>query len=460
MMRDRGDIMINAEDKKNIVVVVLILIVLLGSLFFVKSCNRKEFIDEEPTEQENIPNREEEPEPETEEEENSTPEEELPEEVTSPIVPTVIPSPTLPEKEEEEALPPVFSIPENVVLSLHDQNFVLPTVSGVDNKGVPLRVEVSYYFKGLNAVEYSPVLAFSTDQVGTYKIVYRVSNSSSLTTVKEMYIEITDTEAPTIEGMIEEYDPETGLTSFIPVANGSLINQMIKIKFKDNDQVSYAEYYKEVEMVDTDDTIEQEPLPEVIPVDPSQELVLYEDGEYHVRAYDQSGNVVEYVVMIDCTNPVINLTYTVNPNVTVVQITSDEELQPVEGWVLSVDQKVLTKEYTTDTEEVVSLFDLAGNQVDIPISVKVEYARVEVYQNGKLTMSDALNIVDGDITLHVETNLDDYQVTYTIDGGVEQIYQEGDILTTAGSYSVSIYSIDGTLYDTIEFFISTDLGGD
>ena len=109
---------------------------------------------------------------------------------------------------------------------------------------------------------------------------------------------------------------------------------------------------------------------------------------------------------------------------------------------------------------MVSLFDLAGNQVDIPISVKVEYARVEVYQNGKLTMSDALNIVDGDITLHVETNLDDYQVTYTIDGGVEQIYQEGDILTTAGSYSVSIYSIDGTLYDTIEFFISTDLGGD
>lgn len=463
MMRDRGDIMINAEDKKNIVVVVLILIVLLGSLFFVRSCNQKEFIDEEPSEQENIPNREEESEPEIEEEENLTSEEEVLEEVTNPIVPTVIPSPTLPEKEEEEVLPPVFSIPENVVLYLHDQNFVLPTVSGVDNKGVPLHVEISYYFKALNAVEYSPVLAFSTNQVGTYKIVYRVSNSSSLTTVKEMDIEIIDTEAPTIEGMIEEYDPETGLTSFIPVANGSLINQMIKIKFTDNDQVSYAEYYKEVEMVGTDDTMEQEPLPEVIPVDPSQELVLYEDGEYHVRAYDQSGNVVEYVVTIDCTNPVINLTYTKKPNTTIVQITSDEALQPIagsEGWVLSVDQKVLTKEYSTDTDEVISLFDLAGNQVDIPISVKVEYATVEVYQNGKLTTSDALNIVDGDITLHVESNLDDYQVVYTIDGGVEQSYQAGEILTTAGSYSVSIYSIDGTLYDTIEFFISTDLGGD
>ena len=55
MMRDWGDMMINAEDKKNIVVVVLILIVLLGSLFFVKSCNRKEFIDEEPSEQEKLP---------------------------------------------------------------------------------------------------------------------------------------------------------------------------------------------------------------------------------------------------------------------------------------------------------------------------------------------------------------------------------------------------------------------
>ena len=456
--------MINAEDKKNIVVVVLILIVLLGSLFFVKSCNRKEFIDEEPSEQEKLPDdNEEEPDQETGEEENTDVEEELPEEMNNPVIPTVIPSPKPPEKEEEEALPPVVSIPDNVVLSLHDENFVLPTVGGVDEKGIPLRVEISYYFKVLNAVDYSPVFAFSTDQVGTYKIVYRVTNSSSLTTVKEMIVEIIDNEAPTIEGMIEEYDPENGLTSFIPVTNGSLINQMIKIRFKDNDQVSYAEYYKEIEPEDIgmpDDTIEEEPLPEVIPIDPTQELVLYEDGEYHVRAYDESGNITEYVVTIDCTNPVISVTYTKKTNATTVQITSDEELQPVEGWVLSEDQKVLTKEYTVDTEEIVSLFDLAGNQVDIPILVEVDYARVQVYQDGKLTTSDALNIVDGDITIYVESNLDDYQVIYTIDGGVEQIYQEGDLLTTAGSYSVSIYSMDGTLYDTIEFFISTDLGGD
>ena len=223
------------------------------------------------------------------------------------------------------------------------------------------------------------------------------------------------------------------------------------------------EYYKEIELEDIempDGTIEEEPLPEVIPIDPTQELVLYEDGEYHVRAYDESGNITEYVVTIDCTNPVISVTYTKKTNATTVQITSDEELQPVEGWVLSEDQKVLTKEYTVDTEEIVSLFDLAGNQVDIPILVEVDYARVQVYQDGKLTTSDALNIVDGDITIYVESNLDDYQVIYTIDGGVEQIYQEGDLLTTAGSYSVSIYSMDGTLYDTIEFFISTDLGGD
>ena len=454
--------MINAEDKKNIVVVMLILIVLLGSLFFVKSCNRKEFIDEEPSEQERLPDdNKEEPDREAEEEENMADEEELPEEMNDPVIPTVIPSPKPPVK-EEEVLPPVFSIPENVVLSLHDENFVLPAVDGVDEKGIPLRVEISYYFKALNAVDYSPVLAFSTEQVGTYKIVYRVTNSSSLTTVKEMIVQIIDNEAPTIEGMIEEYDPESGLISFIPVANGSLINRMITIKFRDNDRVSYAEYYKQIDPVESGDTIEQEPLPEVIPIDPTQELVLYEDGEYYVRAYDESGNITEYVVTIDCTNPVISVTYTKKVNATIVQITSDEELQPVvvEGWVLSEDQKVLTKEYTVDTEEVISLFDLAGNQVDIPILVEVNYASVQVYQDGKLTTSDALNIVDGDITIHVESNLDDYQVFYTIDGGVEQIYQEGTSLTEAGSYSVSIYSMDGTLYDTIEFFISTDLGGD
>ena len=458
--------MINAEDKKNIVVVMLILIVLLGSLFFIKSCNRKEFIDEEPLEQEKLPDdNEEESSSETEEleeiEENTT-EEELTEEVNNPVIPTVIPSPNLPEKEEVEKLPPVVSIPENIVVSLHDENFVLPTVDGVDNQGIPLRVEISYYFKALNAMDYNPVLAFSTNQVGTYKIVYRVTNSSSLTTIKEMIVEIIDTEAPTIEGMIEEYDPESGLISFIPVANGSLINRMITIKFRDNDRVSYAEYYKQIDPVESGDTIEQEPLPEVIPIDPTQELVLYEDGEYYVRAYDESGNITEYVVTIDCTNPVISVTYTKKVNATIVQITSDEELQPVvvEGWVLSEDQKVLTKEYTVDTEEVISLFDLAGNQVDIPILVEVNYASVQVYQDGKLTTSTALNIVDGDITLQVDTNLDAYQVIYTVDNGIEQIYQEDTLLTEAGNYSVSIYSMDGTLYDTIEFFISTDLGGD
>lgn len=460
--------MINAEDKKNIVVVMLILIVLLGSLFFIKSCNRKEFIDEEPLEQEKLPDdNEEESSSETEEleeiEEN-TAEEELTEEVNNPVIPTVIPSPNLPEKEEVEKLPPVFSIPENIVVSLHDENFVLPTVDGVDNQGIPLRVEISYYFKALNAMDYNPVLAFSTDQVGTYKIVYRVTNSSSLTTIKEMIVEIIDTEAPTIEGMIEEYDPESGLTSFIPVTNGSLINQMIKIRFMDNDRVSYAEYYKEIELEDIempDGTIEEEPLPEVIPIDPTQELVLYEDGEYHVRSYDESGNITEYVVTIDCTNPVISIDYTKKPNVTIVQITSDEELQPIDGgWILSEDRKLLTKEYTVDTLEVVSIFDLAGNQVDIPISVKVDYARVEVVQNKKPTTSTALNIVDGDITLQVDTNLDAYQVIYTVDNGIEQIYQEDTLLTEAGNYSVSIYSMDGTLYDTIEFFISTVLGGD
>lgn len=447
--------MINAEDKKNIVVVVLILIILLGSLFFIKSCNRQEYIDDN-----QLPDVDELPIDDGNSEEEDQVDGSL-EEVVDDVEDTqseVVFLPSYPDKEEEPALPPVISIPDQFVVSLNDKGFQLPDVSGVDSKGVPLKVEISYYFKPLSGLDYSPVLTFSTDQVGTYRVVYRVTNSDWLTTVKEVYVEVVDQEAPKIEGMIEEYDPETGSITFIPVPNSSLINQMIKIHFTDNDAVSYAEYYKLNEEQGNDDTTE-EPLPEIIPIDPTSELVLFEDGEYHIRAYDASGNVVEYVVTIDCTNPVVSVTYTMNANSTLVVITSDEELQPVDGWVLSDDGKTLTKEYTQSTQEVLSLFDLAGNQVDLPLVVEVEYIELQVFQDGKLTTSEYLNIVDGEITLGVDTNLSDYEIFYTIDGGSEEVYHVGDSLTVAGDYVVSVYS-DGILYDTIHFFISTDLGGD
>ena len=55
-------------------------------------------------------------------------------------------------------------------------------------------------------------------------------------------------------------------------------------------------------------------------------------------------------------------------NVTVT-ITSNEEIQEVEGWILSSDKKVLTKEYSENTKETITVKDLVGNEAQANIEI-------------------------------------------------------------------------------------------
>ena len=75
---------------------------------------------------------------------------------------------------------------------------------------------------------------------------------------------------------------------------------------------------------------------------------------------------------IDKTGPSVDVEYSTkeptNKNVTVT-ITSSEEIQEVEGWTLSSDKKVLTKEYTENTKETITVKDLAGNEVQVNIEI-------------------------------------------------------------------------------------------
>lgn len=52
-----------------------------------------------------------------------------------------------------------------------------------------------------------------------------------------------------------------------------------------------------------------------------------------------------------------------------VTITSNEELKEPEGWTLSTDKKSVVKEFTTTTNETVTIEDLAGNQVTETVDV-------------------------------------------------------------------------------------------
>ncbi len=53
-----------------------------------------------------------------------------------------------------------------------------------------------------------------------------------------------------------------------------------------------------------------------------------------------------------------------------VTITSNKELEPVDGWTLSNDRKILTKEYISNEEEVVTLKDIDGKTKNVTVSIK------------------------------------------------------------------------------------------
>ena len=104
---------------------------------------------------------------------------------------------------------------------------------------------------------------------------------------------------------------------------------------------------------------------------------------------------------IDKTGPSVNVGYsTKNPtreNVTVT-ITSNEEIQGVQGWTLSSDKKTLTKEYTENTTETITIKDLAGNETQVNIEISnidknlPEITIGDINQDGKIDVTDFLMI--------------------------------------------------------------------
>ena len=94
-----------------------------------------------------------------------------------------------------------------------------------------------------------------------------------------------------------------------------------------------------------------------------------------VTVKDLAGNETEkniIITNIDKNAPTLNVSYSTseitNENV-IVTITSNEEIEEVEGWNLSSDKKILTKEYSNNRIESVMVKDLFGNEVIANISI-------------------------------------------------------------------------------------------
>ncbi len=96
-----------------------------------------------------------------------------------------------------------------------------------------------------------------------------------------------------------------------------------------------------------------------------------------IKVKDNAGNIATYeetinIDKIDKTVPAVEVTYSTtektNQNVTAT-ITTNEEIQRVEGWTLSENKVSLTKEYSENTTEEITIKDLAGNETKVNITI-------------------------------------------------------------------------------------------
>ncbi|MBR6034408.1 MAG: hypothetical protein IKP28_06825 [Clostridia bacterium] len=160
------------------------------------------------------------------------------------------------------------------------------------------------------------------------------------------------------------------------------------------------------------------------------------NGSEQVTVTDLSNNkstTTVTVTGIDKIPPTAQVTYSTkeatNKDVTAT-ITSNEELQNLTGWTLSTNKKSMTKTYTKNTTENISVYDLAGNSKTLSVSIS----------NIDKVLPEILNVKNGEkyssqvTPISKDNNLDKVEL---YKNGVKVItYKNGDLIKDAGEYEI------------------------
>lgn len=192
---------------------------------------------------------------------------------------------------------------------------------------------------------------------------------------------------------------------------------------------------------------------------------------------DIAGNITTVYINvenIDKVGPKVEVAYSnieyTNGNVK-VEITSDKQLQELDGWNLSEDKKVLTREYDKNVKEEIKVKDLAGNEITIEISIDnidKENPEAAVVDDTlflskeistKLTVADKISGIDFDKSYYkIDTSekiAEDYS-TYTKITSEETIINE--TVLNDGTYYLHAVLVDkagNKTLDTIKLTVDT-----
>lgn len=193
----------------------------------------------------------------------------------------------------------------------------------------------------------------------------------------------------------------------------------------------------------------------------SMTKVYDNDSTQSVDIKDLAGNMytVNVVVTgIDRTAPEIVGTPTYSDTTpatkgpVTVTIVANEPIQEVSGWNLADDKKTLTKTFTDNTTEKVTLIDLAGNEIATPIQVTIDniYATgpviIGMYEQEEITIDKTST---GNIDLPIVTATDIKGGNVAVTTTIQKLINEVDLenvteidVTSRGSYKITYTATD------------------
>lgn len=103
--------------------------------------------------------------------------------------------------------------------------------------------------------------------------------------------------------------------------------------------------------------------------------IIIQDTNKEAKIKITEGNLSEsvFTVQFDANAPNLMINY-INAeetkNSVVAAITSNEDIKPVKGWILSDNKRKLSKTYLKNTIEKIKIYDLAGNEANITVQAK------------------------------------------------------------------------------------------
>ena len=168
-----------------------------------------------------------------------------------------------------------------------------------------------------------------------------------------------------------------------------LTNEKVKVEIKSNEQLQKPDGW---EISSDGKTISK---------------YYFENEVSTLKVQDLAGNETEIEVKvenIDKEKPQAKVEYEEKDGKVIVSIISNEELQEVEGWTLSEDKKTLTKTYSENQKDVISVTDLAGNITEVSVSVT---SFNEEEKPGENNQNDQINGEENNWTGNLESAIMD-----------------------------------------------------